>query len=200
MAIPHSLISFENMKPMNRIFTVFCLSLFGASWLSAQDASGEGYLSLEKPVFWRNDDPSDDLDFWVGVWKLTWENEAGNIVGGRNNVRRILERKVILEEFNGGPDLELNGRSFTVYDEKADLWRQTWVDTNGEYMLFEGGPRAGRFVLDRVAGGDPNAGQFRMVFRDFRWNGFTWDWERSTDGGANWQSVWTIEYRRVERF
>jgi hypothetical protein len=35
-----------------------------------------------------------------------------------------------------------------------------------------------------------------MVFSDIDEDAFHWRWERSSDGGATWAPLWTIEYRR----
>jgi hypothetical protein len=35
-----------------------------------------------------------------------------------------------------------------------------------------------------------------MVFHAIGADAFTWDWERTRDGGTSWQRLWRIEYRR----
>ncbi len=38
----------------------------------------------------------------------------------------------------------------------------------------------------------------RMVFSEIEADTFDWRWERSTDGGVTWESLWTIDYRRAD--
>jgi hypothetical protein len=80
---------------------------------------------------------------------------------------------------------ELNGRSWSVRDPQRG-WLQTWVDDQGTYLDFTGGPTAEGFVFARD-------GQ-RMVFRDVARDTFIWDWERRT--GAGWRLVWRLQYER----
>jgi hypothetical protein len=90
-----------------------------------------------------NGQPESQFDFWLGEWDCTW-GEDGK---GTNHVLRILDDKVIQENFSA-PDLK--GMSVSVYDPERKLWCQTWVDNNGKLSRFhrqvrrwEDGPCAG---------------------------------------------------------
>lgn len=136
------------------------------------------------------------FDFWVGTWALSWGDDGH----GTNRIRRILGGCVIEESFAGqmatGP---YHGRSFTVYDTSAGVWRQTWVDDNGAYLDFEGGMRAdGRMVLARTTTRNGQTVYQRMVWRDVETDRLHWDWQQSTDGGTTWTTRWSIEYVRSE--
>ena len=135
-----------------------------------------------------------DFDFWIGSWELSWPKDSK----GYNLVTKILDDKVVLESFDGRPATPLVGRSLSVYDAKADVWRQTWVDNQGGYLDFEGGMQPdGRMVLSREAERDGKRFLQRMVWFDIGTDGFTWHWERSDDGGETWKLVWPIQYRRA---
>jgi hypothetical protein len=100
---------------------------------------------------------------------------------------------VIHEQFDGG---EFKGTSFSVYEPKAEHWKQTWVDNQGGYLEFVGGLERDRMVLWREAPlRDPPARQ-RMVFYDITPDSLNWDWEISEDGGKSWNLQWRIHYRR----
>ena len=88
--------------------------------------------------------PENQFDFWLGEWDATW-GEDGK---GTNHVERILDAKIVQEDFTA-PDL--HGISFSVYDPERKLWCQTWVDNNGSYLDFTGSFENDRMILTRDA-------------------------------------------------
>lgn len=135
-----------------------------------------------------------DFDFWLGAWDLTWGSDGK----ATNHITRVLDGQVIQEQFDARPKDKLVGLSLTVYDDKSDSWKQTWVDNTGAYLDFTGGLNPdGTMELYRPAhtpDGDPMLQ--RMLWYNIRQNSLDWNWERSTDGGATWQTVWKIHYER----
>jgi hypothetical protein len=133
--------------------------------------------------------PETQFDFWLGEWDAAWREDGK----GTNHVTRILDGKIVQEDFNG-PDL--HGLSFSVYDPERGLWCQTWVDNNGTYLDFTGRFEAGRMILarDAIVGGQPC--KQRMVWYDLQADEFNWNWERSDDGGQTWRVLWQIHYTR----
>ena len=51
-------------------------------------------------------DPS-DFDFWVGAWDLSWPPDGH----GRNVISRVLDDRVVLEQFDGRQGIEMRGMS-----------------------------------------------------------------------------------------
>ena len=137
------------------------------------------------------------LDFWVGVWDVHWDASPGMAAGqGTNVVTREYGDCVIREEFDGGPTTGgLLGHSVSIYDSRVRRWRQTWVDNQGSYFSLDGGPEGDRFVLLSYDL-EHRTPQGRMVFEKITPSGFTWRWQRTTDGGAHWTDSWVIDYRR----
>ena len=138
---------------------------------------------------------SHELDFWLGDWDLTY-TQAGKVDHSRNRVTKTLDGCVVMEEFSGAPGVALDGRSVSMYDRTASKWKQTWVDNNGAYLDFVGGPEPGRFVLARSFERGGKSVRQRMVFQDIRPDSLKWLWQRSDDGGATWATQWEIDYRR----
>ena len=136
-----------------------------------------------------NDNPETQFDFWLGAWDCTW-GEDGK---GSNRVLRIMDDKVIQENFSA-PDLL--GMSVSVYDPERKVWCQTWVDNNGTYLDFTGGFGDGRMVLVRDAMVRGEACKQRMVWFNIEPGQFDWNWERSDDGGETWRVLWKIRYVR----
>ena len=133
--------------------------------------------------------PHRQFDFWLGVWELAWEPDGRGV----NEIVSILDDHVILERFDGRPSVDLAGMSISVYDESVGGWRQTWVDSDGQWLDFVGGWVGERMVLERRR----SDGRLqRMVWSDIRPESLHWSWEHSDDGGGSWTVDWAIDYRR----
>lgn len=144
-------------------------------------------------------EPAEYFDFWLGKWDLTWQASDGSTETGTNTIERILNDKVIKENFEAtsGQLAGFIGKSYSVYNANTNEWKQTWVDNNGGYWDFVGKFEGDKRIFIRQghnANGNPI--MQRMVFYDITKNSFTWDWEKSTDNGATWQLQWKIAYRR----
>ena len=63
--------------------------------------------------------PENQFDFWLGEWDAHW-GEDGKAT---NTITRILDGKIVQEDFVA-PDL--HGLSFSSYDPERKLWCQTW--------------------------------------------------------------------------
>lgn len=133
--------------------------------------------------------PESQFDFWLGKWDCTW-GEDGK---GTNHVLRIMNDKVIQENFSA-PDLK--GMSVSVYDPERKLWCQTWVDDNGSYLDFTGKFEEGKMILSRDAIVRGETCKQRMVWYNIEADRFDWNWERSDDGGNTWRVLWQIKYER----
>ena len=133
--------------------------------------------------------PEIQFDFWLGEWEVTW-GEDGH---GTNHVARILDSRVIQENFSG-PDLQ--GLSLSVYDPERGLWCQTWVDNQGSYLDFTGKFSDGKMILSRDAIVRGEACKQRMLWNNIEATRFDWNWERSDDGGQSWRVLWAIQYQR----
>jgi hypothetical protein len=106
----------------------------------------------------------------------------------------VLDDRVVLERFDGRPGTELAGMSVSVYDPEKDLWRQTWVDSQGGYLRFEGKRHDGVMELR----GEHRGEHRRMVWRDIEQRSLTWLWQRSADGASSWETLWELAYSRLE--
>lgn len=140
------------------------------------------------------------FDFWLGDWTVRWTNANGTQGSARNRIQKILDGRVIEEQFEqdaaGAPPL-LKGRSLTVLDG-GGVWRQAWADNQGGYFNFVGGSEGETrfFATEFKQVGEQLKGQ-RMRFYDIRPTGFVWDWEGSDDGGKHWTLLWRLRYERT---
>ena len=133
---------------------------------------------------------ADAFDFWLGRWEVAW----GEGARGTNEITKALHDHVVLERFDGRPGTELVGMSVSVYDTEDDLWRQTWVDSQGGYLRFEGNTHDGVMELRGEHRGEPR----RMVWREIEQRSLTWLWQRSPDGGSSWETLWELAYSRLD--
>ena len=139
---------------------------------------------------------SKQLDFWVGEWELSYV-ENGKPGKSRNRITKTLDGCAVLEEFSGAPGTKLDGRSYSTYDRLTRRWKQTWVDNTASYLDFTGGMQDGRMVFAREMQRDGKTVGQRMVFEDVKRDSLKWLWQRSEDGGRNWDTQWEIQYRRI---
>ena len=137
------------------------------------------------------------FDFWIGKWKVEWNDKDGNLFEGTNTVNSILDGCVIEENFNGNPGMEFRGKSLSVYNHNHKIWQQTWVDTEGFYMLFIGGIQDDKMILSRTVETTKGPLTQRMVFYNIKKDTFDWNWESSTDNGKTWKLNWKIMYTRI---
>ncbi|MEL6443668.1 MAG: DUF1579 family protein [Bacteroidota bacterium] len=142
------------------------------------------------------------LDFWLGTWDLTWTNADGSDGKGTNTIAKTLGGWVVLEDFQdttpGGTGFA--GQSVSVFDARSGLWKQTWVDNAGGYLLFTGTPDAEPMEVRTAPFQNPQ-GQTqinRMTWTDVTDDALTWRWQRSTDDGATWTDMWVVAYTRAE--
>jgi len=140
-------------------------------------------------------------DFWVGDWNLTWKDGDGGMGKGTNHIVRILDGKVIQENFKAveGALAGYNGMSLSVYNPAVGHWKQAWTDNQGGYIDFTGRREGKRYFFETTVIENGQGGmQQRMVFYNIQEDSLDWDWESTQDGGATWTLNWQIHYQRQE--
>lgn len=157
-------------------------------------------LHAQSPLSSNN--PENDFDFWLGKWEVTWEEANGSTGRGANYIHKILDDKVILENFEilEGNNKGFKGKSMSVYQTAENRWKQAWTDNNGGYFDFTGIIEDEKRIFQTDVNELPDGSTFvqRMVFYDITEDTFTWDWESSQDGGKTWTLNWRIFYERLE--
>ncbi len=140
------------------------------------------------------------FDFWVGEWDVSWDEGEGNIGSGTNTIEKILDGKVIQENFRilEGQSVGFKGISHSVYQPQFERWKQSWADNSGGYYdfvgKFDGDKRIFQTIVFELEDGRKLT--YRMIFYDIEENSLTWDWEVSYDAGENWNLMWRINYER----
>ena len=138
------------------------------------------------------------FDFWVGEWQLSWNDT----LRGTNKIEKMYGNCTIHESFSD-PKSKFHGQSWSVYSEKRDVWEQTWVDSEGDYIALTGGMIGDSMILATAERTVPEkispTGKVinRMVFYNIKKDSLDWRWEASTDGGKTWKNTWKIHYTRI---
>lgn len=149
------------------------------------------------------------LSWFLGAWDVVSRSRNGEGEWKEELVRAehklILGGHVILEHFVGplfgGPFEAWSLRKFNPASAK---WEQRWVDTSpggfadwtGEWSEatreFIGNP-------NRVIETDGSLAReaAREVFFEIGEEKFSWKYERTEDGGASWDPVWTLDYNKA---
>lgn len=140
---------------------------------------------------------SSTYDFWVGEWSATWDNGNGTIGKGTNKIVKILDEKVIQENF--ADEAGFKGTSISVFNPTQKKWHQAWADNQGGYFDLEGEVIGDKKIFKtKIREVNDKKYTQRMIFYDIKPKSFTWDWEKSEDGGKTWTLQWRIQYTRVK--
>lgn len=144
--------------------------------------------------------PENYFDFWLGEWNLKWYHEDGSVSTGYNRIVKILDGKVIQENFESYSEKEevpLKGMSLSVYNPRSQQWHQAWTDNQGSYFNFIGEVEGDTRIFSMETS-TPEGGKmiFRMVFSNIEEDSLLWTWEASDDGGDSWKQRWQIHYER----
>ncbi len=171
------------------------LMVVGGLFLVAQFSFGQNGAPAPNPCSAKE---QQQFEFWVGEWDASWPGtQAGTTQHGMNSIHRILDNCVVEENFSGGAEMHLRGRSVSIFDVRAGKWKQTWVDNEGGYLDFVGEFKDGSMILAREFTRPDGAHVMqRMVYKNITANDFDWSWESSNDNGKTWQVQWPIHYQR----
>lgn len=127
------------------------------------------------------------LDFWIGRWDVY--RTGTETLQGRSLVEPAYNGCAIRESWS---PFDMNeGGSVSSYDKASGVWRQSWVDSTGERIDYDGRSEGGRMVLTakRQARGLTRVTQYREG-TNVRQIG-----ESSVDNGRTWTPSYDYTYR-----
>ncbi|MBC7813659.1 MAG: DUF1579 domain-containing protein [Burkholderiales bacterium] len=150
-----------------------------------------------------------DFDFWMGKWKgfnrrlngrlkgaTEWEEfectaEARKILNGLGNFDEVT--------FNRASG-KIHGGAMRLFDVATQQWRIYWADGSSGILdvpmvgSFKDG--RGTFYAQEMFEGQPIFSRFIWIPKDD--NNCRWEQAFSPDGGASWETNWTMDYTRIE--
>ena len=142
--------------------------------------------------------PEEAFDFWVGEWDITYTNQKGEEIKAKNTITKVLDGKVIEENFEDPKGSGLLGKSISVYNPRTKTWHQAWADNQGSYFDFVGEIEGeNRIFRTKMVEKDGKQIIQRMRFYDISEDSFVWDWESTTDNGKTWTLAWRLNYSRA---
>ncbi len=134
--------------------------------------------------------PRADLDFWVGDWAVHLRDTDELI--GHNRIERLHLGHVLLENYTT-VNAKFSGMSLTGYDHVAGQWHQCWMDMTGLVLDLYGDLVDGAMVM---SGTVEHGATERITWTPHRDGSVRQNWQRSTDDGATWSTVFDGTYRR----
>jgi len=121
------------------------------------------------------------FDFWEGTWKVTNRSRPDR-PPATNRLTLIEGGCVLREEYTAGA---YSGTSLSFYDTRDGVWRQTWIDNQGQPLHLEGGWKDGAMVMEQRRDGTID----RIAWTPLGDGNVTQVWTRSEDGGESWSTV-----------
>jgi hypothetical protein len=152
-----------------------------------------------------------DFDFIIGDWTVRHRRLNARLAGctdwtefdGLSSTRKVFGGFGNLEDnLLRFPDGAVRAVALRSYCAKTDTWSIWWVDGRDPTAMdtpvrgrFAAG--VGTFFADDFLGDRPI--RVRFIWRARGDAGHpTWEQAFSPDGGASWETNWTMEFRRAE--
>jgi len=138
------------------------------------------------------------LDFWAGDWDLDFDVSPGVIGHAGNHITKDEYGSCVIAEHFTLPATQYLGGSYSIYDPRAKLWRQTWVDNQGGVFVLTGGPVQGQphvFELRTTEPVGPKHTTMRMIWERANADRLTWRWQAQQADGS-WKDSWVLRYNR----
>ena len=154
-------------------------------------------------------DGREDFDFLIGTWKghqrrlrerlngsQSWEEFESiqvvtKVLGGLGNID-----EVTMQRASG----EMRGLTVRLFNPETRQWSIYWADSVGATL---GAPMVGEFKDGIGLFYDCEPFKGKRIFSRFLWTHDSPDicrWEQafSQDGGATWETNWTMDFTRVK--
>lgn len=136
----------------------------------------------------------DQLDFWLGSWDVLGPN---GLTLGESEVAEDLDNCLVEQTLSTPKGYE--AKSFLGYDHRPGLWFQTFLDSEGQWLLLSGGLVGDRMVLTGKGPGSGMSGQ-EVEVRVTTWadgpDRTLQTWETSKDGGGSFKTEIELVYTR----
>ena len=137
------------------------------------------------------------LDFWVGKWDV-FPTGSERLVA-HSLIERLYNGCAIRE--NWMPLKKEGGGSLSAYDRRSGKWHQTWIDSSGAVVRFEGQRRGDELVMEGLWADLVGPGQdaiVRMTYSPLLDGSVRQLGLQSVDQGKSWQPSFDFTYRRAQ--
>ena len=133
------------------------------------------------------------LDFWLGNWTIS-HNESANTA--RSRVYSSLDQCILIESWEG--DGGHTGENVLAYNSEEKQWLLLFADNFGHAHVFQGKAAPGMVEFSGTShdsNGDAVLHKLKIVRKDA--NQVEQSWEKSSDNGTTWNTVFRGEYHRT---
>ncbi len=132
------------------------------------------------------------FDFWLGQWQVF--DPKGKLVG-HSHIQSIVNGCGISEAWTGAKGYQ--GVSYNFYDNKRQLWHQTWIGGGGGALYLDGGLEDKRMVLQ----GKDSDKDGKPLLQKISWTPLEdgrvkQHWQTSKDEGKTWSDAFVGYYQK----
>ena len=175
--------------PSSRRFTIVFVLVLMAAWFSL--APAPAFAAPDSPSCSANSE-SRQLDFWLGDWTVTYPGMAGS---SASKVSLDLDKCLVIETWQGAKGH--TGKNMFAYSADDQRWHGMFADNEGRVHIFEGkvSERLAEFIgPSRGAEGQTVLNRIKVV--QVAADKVEQSWEKSTDNGGTWTTVFRGQYSR----
>lgn len=136
---------------------------------------------------------SRQLDYWLGDWSVGSPGSSGS---GSSKVSLSLDKCLFVERWEGGEGH--SGENVFAYSPEDRTWRALFADNEGRVHIFIDGTVASGSAEFRGPSRGPNGEAFLNRVKIVRVgpDKVQQIWDKSTDNGATWKTVFSGDYSR----
>ncbi len=182
-----------------RIAVVLALLCLAPVALRAQTGAGQSKEQL-RALFNAH---KGDFDYLLGDWQFSAQHKEYGKFGGYWSAVRLANEGQVLDEFrvvgDSGQTYDLSS-TLRSYNVLKDRWELVTVGSPNGLQNLGTAQRVGNevHIEQRFGVGRPDSSIFRIRYYDIGPGHFSWNADRSTDGGRTWtQDYYHIEARRI---
>lgn len=163
-----------------------CLAAFGLAVPAA-------FAAPDSPQPCSANSESRQLDFWLGTWNIIY---TGAPAGTVSTVKLVLDQCEFVESWDDGQGHKGENRFAYNYENKS--WRGMFADNRGHVHVFTDGRVTNGGAEFSGPSRDPDGHTTLHRIRVTRANPNKVDqiWEKSSDNGTTWTTVFRGEYCR----
>ncbi len=136
---------------------------------------------------------SRQLDYWLGDWNV---GNPGSSAGGTSKVSLSLDKCLFVERWDGGKGH--TGENVFAYSPDDKTWRALFADNEGRVHIFVDGTVSSGSAEFRGPSLGPKGEAFlnRVKIVRLSPDRVQQIWDKSTDNGATWKTVFSGDYSR----
>lgn len=145
-----------------------------------------------------------DFDFLIGAWRIrnrqlvSSDPEVWDTFEGEATCRSILDGMTSVEELRI-PARDFSGMGLRVFNMEKRVWTDYWINAKRGVLALgvEGGFRDGVGVFVETSMEGKQEVRTRGVWDRITATTCRWEQATSRDGGASWQTNWSMHWTRV---